>query len=85
MKKSENKNIVYFGTLYRFGYDLTCANTSKKKVIDAIMAEYATVYEKENNLDPRKVYSYDPKRSDYTVARNDVEIREYEMGKVEWF
>ena len=83
MDKDNNK--IYVGTLYRFGYDLTCVDKTEKRVVDALIKEYDRTYRKVNDgLDPKKQYSNYSKRSDYAVAKSEIGICATTLGKVEW-
>ena len=81
----KNTKKIYYGSLYRFGGSFECVGETKAQVIEAIMAEYERVYRKENNADPREEYRVDPDTNYYEEAIIDIEIREMEIGKVEWF
>jgi hypothetical protein len=76
---------VYYGTLYRFGYDLNCIDKSKKACEQAIMDEYEEVFKRQNDgLDPRESFDRDDKKSDYDIAKSEIEWNELEFGKVAW-
>ena len=85
MDKNKDNNKIYIGTLYRFGYDLTCVDNTEKRVVDALMKEYDRAYRQSNDgLDPRKQYSGRSKKSDYAVAKSEIGICETTLGEVEW-
>lgn len=77
---------MYLGTLYRFGYDLTAIDVSESKVKSAIMREYKRAFIEQNGYDPTKrhIYFDDREPTWYGAAKNDIEIIELEVGKVEW-
>ena len=75
--------MVYVGTLYRYGYDLTVVDDSPEKVEKALMDEYEKHFE---DGDPKEEIAYD-RYSDltyYEEARQSIEISEFKFGKVEW-
>lgn len=78
---------IYLATLDRFGYNLTAAETTEEKAINAIMTEYVRAYKDANGTDPMEDvfddYSDDAKTY-YEVAREDVYVTEMTPGKVEW-
>ena len=81
---------IYLGELYRFGYTLTYVGESEEEVKKAIMKEYVKAYKDQNGgrHPSREVdYRYGDKSTYYANAKEDIEIRELEMGKgakVEW-
>lgn len=79
---------VYVGHLDRFGYDLTCVGFTKTSVKKAMREEYIDAYKKWNDgEDPSKTRCDRYGRSNRTYlqeAMEDLEISEYEVGKVEW-
>ena len=78
---------MYMGTLYRFGYDLQCLCKTKEECKEKLMKEYERVFRLQNNdEDPREdiAYEYYSDLSYYDNAKEDIEIREYEIGKVGW-
>ena len=75
---------VYIGELERFGYTLTAVDTSKKRVVDALMAEYVETYKDYNGTDPRREKDDYSGFTYYRDAKECIEIRELEIGKVEW-
>lgn len=85
------KNKVYMASFYKFGYDLTVAGHTKREAIESLMAEYVKTYKLQNDgNDPREDEKYwnplDGKSiSYYDDAKEDIEVREFEFGKVEWF
>lgn len=67
---------VYVGTLYRFGYDLTVVADSEKAVRSALVKEYNRAFKLRNGCKPN---------SEEIRNRNeDIEIREFVFGQVEW-
>ena len=86
-KKLNKESVVYIATLYRFGYDLTVAETTEEKAIAALREEYIRAYKDINGVHPQDEESdraYSCGRSALEVAMDDVEIREMTIGKVEW-
>lgn len=80
---------IYMATLDRFGYDLTVIAKTKKEAEDALMEEYINAYKVRNGSDPREdmyedMYEYGGDRSYYEVAKGDIGIYDFELGKVEW-
>ena len=79
---------AYIGSLYRFGYELTTIGTTKKAVVDAIMAEYEEAFRNMNGTDSKEeIYDgafSDGETSFYDEAKGDLEIRDMTVGKVEW-
>ncbi len=80
----------YLGTLYRFGCNLECIETNKAKCEQALMDEYETIFKKQNNeLDPRKSFEHKvagfTNKNDYEYAKDCIEWREFEKGRVEWY
>lgn len=79
----------YLGSLYRFGYNLECIETNKAKCEQAIMEKYEETFKKRNDgLDPRESFEHQEAgwtdNNDYDYAKECIEWREYEKGKVEW-
>lgn len=77
---------IYMATLDRFGYELTVIAKTEKEAIDALMEEYVRAYKVRNGYDPREdiAYEYGGDRSYYEVAKGDIGIYDFELGKVEW-
>lgn len=78
---------VYLASLYRFGYDLTTVETSEEKAVNAIMTEYVRAYKDINGTDPTEDISndyYDNSETYYEVAKQEIDITEMVIGKVEW-
>ncbi len=71
---------IYIGTLYRFG-EIICADSDKENCEKVIMDDYERRYLAENDEDPRDSYYREEHRSDYDVARDDIEWQEFELGK----
>lgn len=73
--------------LYRFGYDLTVLTETKEEAEKLLMEEYEKQYRKINDgEDPREEIAYDhySDESYYDEAKECIEYRELEIGKVEW-
>ena len=80
-------NKVYIGTLDRFGYDITVVCKTEQECKDKILEEYVKAYKSRNNdSDPCEdiAYGRHSENTYYAEAEEDIEIREYTLGKVEW-
>ncbi len=74
---------MIIGTLERFDAEITCIDKTQKAVKDAIMKEYERIYKIRNDgIDPRKEHSYRDDASDYKIAKEEIYIREIDMGEV---
>ena len=84
-KKTEPK-CIYIASLYRFGYDLTVAAESERDAVNALMSDYDEAFERYNGCEPSEI-AYDRGETEKTyhdLAKEEIEIRSYEIGKVEW-
>lgn len=80
--RTMKNNTVFYGELDRFGYDLTVVGTSESDVKSALMKEYNRAYKRYNGL---KRLSDDPEYKEYyDIAKEEIQIIELEMNKVEW-
>lgn len=87
MAKKTKSEVIYIATLYRFGYDLTVAAHSEADAINALMSDYDEAFERYNGCEPSEI-AYDrgeEEKSYHDLAMEEIEIRSYEIGKVEWF
>lgn len=74
---------IYIANLYRFGYDLEVAAETEDEARENLLAEYIRAYKDINGSDPSEditIYG----NSYLENAGEDIEIREHELGKVEW-
>ena len=83
------KQIMYLGTLDKFGYDLTVIGNSEEEVVTALMKECEKHYKNIHGVSPKKdryygVSAIDPKDTFYSKAKEDIEIQELTVGQVEW-
>ena len=76
MREIKGADKIYHLTLYRFGYDLTVVTDNEESGIAALKKEYYDTYKKWNNCRPTK--------EEWENARESIEIRQYELNKVEW-
>ena len=79
---------MYLGTLDRFGYSLECLCKTEKECEEKLLAEYEDAFRKRNDGDdPREEIAYDrhSELTYYDEAKEDIVIRDYEIGKVEWY
>ncbi len=85
-KKNKNENVVFVGSLERFGYTLFGVGRTKTEVVTAIMKTYDEAYRRANgaDCDPRKQRLFRGDQSDYTKAKGDIYVREMQFGDVEW-
>lgn len=67
---------VYFGTLYRFGYELTTIGEDETQVRKALIKAYNKAFKKINGTKPTK--------EEILQRDNDIEISEFTFGQVEW-
>ena len=77
-------NKVYIATVDRFGYDLTVVGRTEKEAKDALIEEYIKVYQKRNGTSPDEDLHMRSCGSYLDYMEEDIEINEYEFGKVEW-
>ena len=78
---------LYEGTLGRFGYDLTVVCKTERECEHELLKEYVKAYKRENGTSPSEDIAYD-RGSDltyYELAKEDICIRDFELGKVEWY
>jgi len=76
---------IYIASLYRFGYELTVAETSEQKAKAAVIEEYIKAFQDINGFHP------DDEESDrghgttwLDEAKEDIEIYRMAVGKVDW-
>ena len=83
--KSENRKL-YIGRLFRFGYELTCIDATREGCRKALLREYVATFESKNGKDPKMEIAYDlgVDKTYYQYARECIEIRCYNLGKVQW-
>ena len=74
---------VYMASFYKFGYDLEVIATTRQKAVESLVAEYIRAYVEINGIHPGDDM-YDEDTSYLAYAEEDIEVREYELGKVEW-
>lgn len=75
---------IYIATLYRFGYDLTAAGLSEQEARDTVITAYIKAFKDLNNgADPSEGERYDGETY-LSMAVEDVEIREFTPGEVQW-
>lgn len=78
---------IYIASLYRFGYELTVAETSEQKAKAAVMAKYAEVFENINGFRPDEEESdrgYADGSTWLEDAESDVCISKMAIGEV-WY
>lgn len=83
-KKKDEKQMIYVGTLYRFGSELTSVGFTEKSVKDALIKEYIDTYKKENGCHPSEDEHPRWGGTFLSNAYEDIEIMLLEVGKVEW-
>ena len=83
-KKKDGKQMIFVGTLYKFGYDLTTVGFTEKDVKDALIAEYIRYYKLENGCHPSEEEHPRWGGTYLSNAIDDIEIMELEVGTVEW-
>jgi hypothetical protein len=77
---------MFLATLYRFGYDMTVLAETPKECEQLLLDKYEEIYKSLNDDNPREEIAYDrhSELTYYEEAREDILIRELEIGKVEW-
>ena len=81
------RKYIYKGVLDRFGYDLTVIAFTEEECKEKLMEEYVSAFKvREPECNPKEDIAYDrySERTYYDQALEDIEISEYELGKVEW-
>ena len=78
---------IYIASLYRFGYELTVAETSEQKAKAAVIEEYIKAFKDINGVDPDDEESgrgYADGTTWLDDAKEDIEIYRMTIGKVDW-
>lgn len=75
---------IYIASLYRFGYELTVAETSEQKAKAAVIEEYIKAFKDINEADPDDEIRYADGTTWLDDAKESIEIYRMTIGKVDW-